>query len=433
MGLKYFVIVSLVLGVELSFVNARGGVGLPSARPEAVGFSAERLSRFDALMRRMIHDKEFAGIVTMVARHGKVLQSKAYGLRDIGSGAPMQTDSIFRIYSMTKPVTGVAMMILYEEGKWSPADPIAKYIPEFANLKVLGGFDSQRKMLLEDPVHPPTMRELMSFTAGFAGGWGTSPEDKLFQDESGHNAILGASSLEMMIDRLAKLPLVYQPGTRWLYGLSTDIQGYLVQQLSGKPFAQFLQERIFEPLGMTDTAFYVPRNKWDRFATLYERTDKGDLVIAPGFPTYHFDREPGLPSGGAGLVSTAGDFLKFEQMLLNGGELAGVRILGPTTLSLMRANHLSETLTLTETLGDQLAGMGWGYDVGVITDPTLTGCLCGKDTYFWRGGAYTWFWVDPINDLVFVGMAQRQGDLFRPDVLQLSQQTLYQALIDANK
>jgi CubicO group peptidase (beta-lactamase class C family) len=431
--LQHLIIVSLVLGVLGPSANARGSSALPATKPEAVGFSSERLSRFDALMRRLVEEKEFAGIVTMAARHGKVFHSKAYGLRDIASSAPMLKDSIFRIYSMSKTVTGVAMMILYEEGKWSPADPIAKYIPEFANLKVIKSFDAQGKTLWEDPVHPPTMRELMSNTAGFGYGLGTTRDDKLYQDESGHNVILGAPSLETMINRLAKLPLLYQPGTRWVYSISMDIQGYLIQKLSGKPFAQFLQERIFEPLGMTDTGLYVPKEKWDRFATTYERTDRGELVATSDFPTYHFDREPALPSGGGGVVSTAGDFLKFEQMLLNGGELAGVRILGPETVNLMTENHLPQALTLTETQGDPFSGIAWGYDVGVISEPSLMGCPCGKGTYFWRGVAWTWFWVDPINDLVIVGMVQRLGNIPPPNIAQLSQQMLYQALVDTEK
>jgi CubicO group peptidase (beta-lactamase class C family) len=431
---KYCLVIGLMVGAFVApSTKAGDGPRLPLTEPEAVGFSSERLNLLDALMRRMVEEREFAGIVTIAARHGKVFHSKAYGLRDIASGAPMQKDSIFRIYSMTKPVTGVAMMILYEEGKWSPSDSISKYIPEFANLKVLKGYDSQGKMLLEDPAHPPTIRELMSNTAGFGGGFGSTPEDKLYQDDNGHNAILGAPSLQAMIDRLAKLPLFYQPGTRWVYGLSMDIQGYLVQKLSGKPFAQFLKQRIFEPLGMSDTAFYVPKEKESRFATCYDRTDAGELVVTADFPTYHFDQEPPTPAGGGGLVSTAGDFLKFSQMLLNGGELAGVRILGPKTVNLMRVDHLPETLTLTETLGNQFAGIGWGYDIGVVADPSLMGCPCGKDTFFWLGGARTWFWADPSNDIVFVGMVQRLGNILKPNLFQLSQQTLYQALLDAKK
>ena len=421
-------------GLVGTTATAQHRTELPQVKPEAVGFSSERLRNLDLLMRRLVDEKDFAGIVTIAARHGKVFQSQAYGLRDIASQAPMQKDSIFRLYSMTKPVTGVAMMILYEEGKWSPGDPISKYIPEFANLKVLKGYDEQGKMLLEDPVHPPTLRELMTHTAGFGLGFGNSAQDKLYQDENGHNRIMEAPSLEEMIHRLAKLPLLYQPGTRWVYGVSMDIQGYLVEKLSGKPFPQFLKERIFDPLGMSDTDFYVPKEKWGRFASCYRRTDQGELVSTPNvIPSFQFDREPPLASGGGGLVSTAGDYLKFAQMLLNGGELGGVRILGPKTVDLMREDHLAQPLTMTETLGGSALGMRWGYDVSVITDPALMGCPCGKDTYWWGGAAGTWFWIDPANDLVFVGMVQRLGNILAPDPLALSQATLYQALVDPKK
>ena len=429
---EYCLIGSLLVGTLLgTSATAQHRADLPQVKPETVGFSSERLRNLDFLMRRLVDEKEYAGIVTVAARHGKVFQSQAYGLRDIASHAPMQRDSIFRLYSMTKPVTGVAMMILYEEGRWSPRDPISKYIPEFANLKVLKGYDTQGKMLLEDPVHPPTISELMTHTAGFGFGFGKGAENKLYQDENGRNIVMAAPSLEEMIHRLAKLPLLYQPGTRWVYGVSMDIQGYLVEKLSGKPFPQFLKERIFDPLGMSDTGFYVPKEKWGRFASLYERTDKGELVSVPDVPTFQFDREPALPSGGGGLVSTAGDYLKFAQMLLNGGELAGTRILGPKTVDLMREDHLAERLTMTETIGASATGMRWGYDVAVITDPALLGCPCGKDTYWWGGAAGTWFWIDPSSDLVFVGMVQRLGQT--PDELALSQATLYQALIDPKK
>jgi CubicO group peptidase (beta-lactamase class C family) len=423
-----FLLVGVLLGTS---AMAQHRADLPQVKPEAVGFSSERLRSLDMLMRRLVDEKEYAGIVTMAARHGKVFQSQAYGLRDMAGRAQMRQDSIFRIYSMTKPVTGVAMMMLYEEGKWSPGDPLSKYIPEFAGLKVLKGYDAQGKMLLEDPVHPPTMRELMTHTAGFGFGFGQSAENKLYQDEHGGNVVMGAPSFEEMIHRLAKLPLLYQPGTRWVYGVSMDIQGYLVEKMSGRPFPQFLKERIFDPLGMSDTGFYVPEEKKGRLTSLYQRTGNGELVSIPDIPTFQFDREPALPSGGGGLVSTAGDYLKFAQMLLNGGELAGVRLLGPKTVDLMRENHLPEPLTMTETLGESATGMRWAYDIAVITDPGLLGIPCGKDTFWWGGAAGTWFWVDPANDLVFVGMVQRLGQ--RPDELALSQATLYQALIDPRK
>ena len=328
-SIAYALVVTLTVGGFLEApAYAQQTIALPDTKPEAVGFSSERLRRLDTVMQRMVDDKEFAGIVTVAARHGRIFQSKAYGRQDIASGSPMETDSIFRIYSMSKPITGVAMMILYEEGKWSPEDPISKYIPEFANLKVFKGMDGEGKMLLEDPAHPPTMRELMSHTAGFSYGSGDDPVDKLYRDKQGANAILRAPSLQEMVNRLSRIPLLYQPGTRFVYSVLVDIQGYLVQKLSGKPLPEFLKERIFDPLGMKDTGFFVPKDKRGRFATLYKASDTGELNAVPESDPMFIrqDVEPALPSGGGGLVSTAADYLRFAQMLLNGGDLAGARI-----------------------------------------------------------------------------------------------------------
>jgi len=238
---------------------------LSGVKPEAVGFSSERLGRLDAVMQRQVDEKQFAGIVTVLARHDKVVEYKAYGTKDLASGAPMTRDTIFRVYSMSKPVTGVAMMILYEEGKWLPSDPISKYIPEFAHLKVFKGVDQDGKLFLEDPVHPPTMGELMTHTAGFTyGQFGDTPVHKMYLEQH----VQDSGSLQEMIDKLAKIPLLYQPGTRWVYSMSVDIQGYIVEKLSGESLPDFMREHIFEPLGMKDTGFYVPAEKRSRFATL---------------------------------------------------------------------------------------------------------------------------------------------------------------------
>ena len=225
---------------------------LPTATPESVGFAARRAStRWTTAMQDLVDKKHLAGIVTLVARHGKVVQHKAYGVQSLETGAPMKLDTIARIYSMTKPITGVAMMMLYEEGKWKPSDPIAKHIPEFANLKVYAG-EKDGQPILEAPAHPPTMGELMSHSAGFTYGlFGNTPVDKMYRA----NNPLEAPSLQAMIDRLSTLPLLYQPGTQWVYSVSVDIQGYLVEKLSGKTFPEFLRTRLFEPLGMVDTAF----------------------------------------------------------------------------------------------------------------------------------------------------------------------------------
>jgi len=403
---------------------------LSENKPETLGFSSERLDRLHAVMQQEVAQKQLAGIVTLLARHGKVVEERTYGKKDIASGAPMTRDTIFRILSMTKPVTGVAMMILYEEGKWHPSDPISKYIPEFAHLKVFKGADDSGKMILEDPVHPPTMHELMTHTAGFTYGFfGNTLVDKMYVDEK----VWQSQSLQEMMDKLAKIPLLYQSGTRWVYSASTDIQGYIVEKLSGQSLPDFMQQRIFGPLGMKDSGFYVPPEKRNRFATLYASGQNGELVVnaAPGATPDDYATQPSLPTGGGGMVSTAEDYLRFAQMLLNGGELDGVRILAPATVALMTANHLAPSLMTGEfSVGPVTIrpGLGWGYDCAVFTDPLEADAVVGKGTFFWLGAADTWFWADPTNDLIFIGMTQRRIGPGEPDVEALSQPAVYQAL-----
>jgi CubicO group peptidase (beta-lactamase class C family) len=397
-------------------------------KPESLGFSSERLERLHTTMQREVDEKELAGIVTILMRHGKVVEERTYGKKDIASGAPMTKDTIFRIYSMTKPVTGVAMMLLYEEGKWHPSEPISKYIPEFAHLKVFKGADASGNMILEDPVHAPTMSELMTHTAGFTYGFfGSTLVDKMYNEQK----VLESQSLKEMIDRLAKIPLLCQPGTRWVYSVSMDIQGYIVEKLSGQSLPEFMEQRIFGPLGMKDTGFFVPKEKRNRFATLYREDKEGHLAAdaADGGAPTDYAAQPSEPSGGGGMVSTAEDYLRFAQMLLNEGELDGVRILAPATVQLMTSNHLAASLMTGEIRLGPGPGLGWGYDCAVFTDPLQAGELFGKGTFFWAGAADTWFWVDPTNDVVFVGMTQRMLGPKWPDVMALSQPTVYQALL----
>ncbi|HEY4709255.1 MAG TPA: serine hydrolase domain-containing protein [Candidatus Acidoferrales bacterium] len=406
--------------------------GTPSMKPESLGFSSERLERLHAAMQQEVDQKRLAGVVTLLSRHGKVVEFRAYGKKDLASGAPMTTDTIFRAFSMTKVVTGVAMMILYEEGKWHPADPVSKYIPEFAHLKVFKGVDANGKMILEDPVHPPTMHELMTHTAGFTYGvFGDGPVDKLYQTQG----VMQSKSLQEMINKLANIPLLYQPGTRWVYSVSMDIQGYIIEKLSGQSLPDFMHEYIFAPLGMNDTGFFVPRNKWNRFATLYGENDKGELVPSPamaGAGLGDYIAQPTMPSGGGGMITTAQDYMRFAQMLLNSGELDGVRILAPSTVQLMTSNHLAPNLMTGEfSIGPEAIrpGMGWGYDCAVFTDPAQADEIVGKGTFFWLGAADTWFWVDPTNDLIFVGMTQHMIGPNQPNVEALSRPTVYQALV----
>lgn len=380
---------------------------LPMAAPESVGFAAGGLDKMDAGMQALVDQKHLSGIVTLVARHGKVAQHKAYGVQSLETGAPMKLDTIARIYSMTKPVTGVAMMMLYEEGKWKPSDPIAKHIPEFANLKVHAA-DKDGQPVFEAPVHPPTMGELMSHSAGFTYGlFGNTPVDKMYQAANP----LGQPSLPAFINTMATLPLLYQPGTKWVYSVSVDIQGYLVEKLSGKSFPEFLRTRVFEPLGMVDTGFSVAADKVSRVATIYSWSrDKSALVPEPVDP--NISKTPGLPSGGGGLYGTAADYFRFAQMLLNGGELNGKRLLKKDTVTMMRSNVLSnEVLNGGNGVGQARfsPAQGFGYDFAVVLDPDGAKRQVGKNSFWWWGIAGTWFWIDPTNDLLFVGIIQRRA------------------------
>jgi CubicO group peptidase (beta-lactamase class C family) len=405
---------------------------LPPAKPGSAGFSAERLKLLDAAFQQTVDRHQFAGVVTMMARHGKLVWEKAYGQQDTASKKEMQRDVIFRIYSMTKPITGTAMMILYEEGRWKPSDPIAKYIPQFSDLKVYSGKERGGKAKWVAPTHPPTLGELMSHTAGFAYGFTGDAVDRLYEK----SGCLAAKSLDDFIAKLAKLPLAYQPGEAWRYSVSVDIQGYLVEKLSGKPFPEFVRERILAPLGMHDTDFFVPPAKMSRLATMYkpDPTQTG-LVAVPH--DAEVSQVPAMPSGGGGMYSTAADYLRFAQMLLNGGELSGVRVLSPSTVQLMRSNHLPErVLTGKYGIGPYFMqpGLGFGYDVAVLEDPIKLGSTAGKGTYLWNGLAGTWFWIDPTNDLVFVGMVQRlASEPGMPDMENLSRALVYQALTEPAK
>jgi len=406
--------------------------GLPAAQPESVGFSAERLKKLNVELRRLVDEQEFAGIVSLVARHGKLVNADVYGSQDLAARTPLQRDTIFRIYSMTKPVTGVAMMMLYEEGKWHPDDLLSKYIPEFAGLKVYTGANPDGTPALKAPKRPPTLGDLMSHTAGFTYGiFGNSPVDQLYRADNP----LAAPSLRDFIAKMSKLPLAYEPGEQWVYSVSVDIQGYMVEKLSGQSLPDFMRTRIFEPLGMADTAFSVPQNKLARLATVYAM-DAQSHRLNPQPHDPNVTATPGMPSGGGGLYGTANDYLRFAQMLLNGGELEGRRLLAPATVALMRANHLPPTL-MDPRFGIGLyrmrPGFGFGYDVAVFEDPQKVGSTTGKGTYLWDGAAGTWFWIDPSNDIVFVGMIQRMIAGGIPNAESLSRALVHQALLDASK
>jgi CubicO group peptidase (beta-lactamase class C family) len=432
------VVVVSVSAQKASPAKSAGGGGeraatidMNLAKPEAVGFSAERLENLHKLMQGTVDRKELPGAVTILARHGKVVDYRVYGVKDMESGAKLEKDSIFRDFSMTKPVTAVAMMILYEQGKWLPMDPISKFIPEFAHLKVFKDVDAAGNMVVEEPKHAPTMGELMTHTAGFTYGFfGNTAVDKEYAKQN----VMGSKSLQEFIDKVAKIPLMYQPGTKWSYSASMDVQGYIIEKLSGQSLPDFYAEHIFKPLGMKDAGFFVPAEKRDRFVTLYQGATNEPLKPATAGGNY--DQTPGMPSGGGGMVSTAEDYFRFASMLANGGELNGVRIISPESVALMSSNHLAPNL-LTGEFGIGMhtmrAGFGYGYNCAVIFDPPMAGFPDGKGEYFWDGAAGTWFWVDPTNDVVFVGMIQRMLGPASPNVEYGSRSTIYGALVEPKK
>lgn len=414
---------------------ARVPLSMSEVKPETVGFSTERLARLHALMQETVDKKQEVGIVTLLARHGKIVDFRTYGQRDREAGAPMTKDTIFRDFSMTKPVTGVAMMILYEEGKWLPSDPISKFIPEFAHLKVFKEVGPDGQMVLEDPIHPPTIGELMTHTAGFTYGiFGNTPVDKMM----GEKKVWASHDLHEFVEKLSTIPLLYQPGTKWVYSVSMDIEGYIVERISGQSFPDFVRDHIFSPLGMKDAGFYVPQEKRGRFAQLYVTGGQGELVadVTGGGLSGPFAAQPTMPSGGGGMVSTTEDYYRFLEMLLNHGELEGKRILAPSSVALMTSNHLRPEL-LADKFGigsmTLRPGFGYGYTCAVAFDPLEANMSEGKGSFSWGGAAGTWFWADPTNDLVFIGMVQRMMGPASPNIESVSRSLVYQALVDPQK
>lgn len=410
----------------------------PAASPESVGFDSARLKMLDAYMAKVVADGRVAGMTTLLARHGKVVEFNTYGKTSLEGGKLMPKDEIFRIYSMSKPLTGVAMMILFEQGKWRLDDPVTRYVPEFKNLKVMVSADKDGKITaVEDMKRPPTMREIMSHTAGFGYGLGDKhPVDKLYREKK----VLGATGLHQMIERTAEIPLMYQPGTDWSYSSAVDIQGYIVEKLSGEPFGQFLAEHVFGPLKMKDTGFYTGAAKANRLAAVYVfnketgKIEEAKELFGSAMPDY--SKPPAMESGGGGMVSTTWDYSRFCQMILNKGVLDGVRILSPASVELMDTNVIPHTV-LVKSNGTSVAqfneAVGFGLDFQVVKDARAAGMLEGDKTMSWGGAAGTWFWIDPTDDVLFVGMIQRMGGTGGDDLGTQARTLTYQALLHPEK
>ena len=410
--------------------------------PEAVGFDSARLKRMDEYMAKVVADGRVAGMTTLLARHGKIVEFKTYGKTSLATGQAMPKDEIFRIYSMSKPLTGVAMMILFEQGKWRLDDPVTRYVPEFKNLKVMVEADKDGKITkVEDMKRPPTMREIMSHTAGFGYGLGDKhPVDKLYREKR----VLASNGLHQMIERTAEIPLMYQPGTNWSYSSAVDIQGYIVEKLSGKPFGQFLQENVFVPLKMKDTGFSTGPEKAKRLAAVYvgevvNNKPTGKIVEAGelfGNTMPDYSKPPAMESGGGGLVSTTIDYARFCQMILNKGQLDGVRILAPSSIELMDTNVIPHNVLVSNN-GTGVAqfneAVGFGLDFMVVKDARAAGMNEGDKTMSWGGAAGTWFWIDPTYDVIYVGMIQRMGGTGGDDLGTMARTLTYQALVHPEK
>jgi CubicO group peptidase (beta-lactamase class C family) len=367
----------------LSLVGSVAAGELPSASPEDVGMSAAKLKQAKEAVQALVDKKQLAGAVWVVARRGKVVQLEAVGAMDADSGKPMKPDAIFRIYSMSKPITTVAAMILWEEGRFKLDDPVALYLPEFKNLRVQEGKGDETV-----PAKPPmTVRDLMRHTSGLTYGFSSdTPVDKLYRDRKVLDA---GGTLQDMVEKLGKIPLRYQPGTRFNYSVSVDVLGRLVEVVSGKPLDVFFEERIFKPLDMKDSGFFVPEDQVERFTAVHGAGTKGGgLKVTETAAKSRYLHKPKLLSGGGGLVSTARDYLRFCQMMLNGGELDGKRLLRKETVKSMSRNQLPK----------EAQTPGFGFGLGFAVD--------AQGEYSWGGAASTHFWIAPRPELTVVALEQ---------------------------
>jgi CubicO group peptidase (beta-lactamase class C family) len=418
----------LILVGTLFLAIAASAQNLPSAKPETVGLSAERLERISTAVQKSIDDKRLAGAVTLVVRHGRIAWFKAQGMQDREAAKPMRPDTIFRICSMSKPIASVAVMMLYEEGHFRLEDPISKYLPEFKNPRILVKPASGASYTIPAS-REITIRDLLRHTSGITYQW--NPDlGPMYKDANvAHGMLPYDGTIGDSVERLAKLPLLFNPGEHWEYGLSVDVLGRLVEVVSGKTFDEFLRTRIFEPLGMKDTSFYPPDNKLDRLATAYTYyPDKGlnrfpDTPITEGPFTYSADYPYNgakkLFSGGAGLTSTAMDYARFCQMMLDGGKLGDVRLLSRKSVELMTHDQLGKIAP------DNAFGLGFGID-GVKNPPAEIGT---PGEFNWGGFFYTTFSVDTKEQMivVFMGQLHPAGDL--PLDHQIHD-LAYQAIID---
>jgi CubicO group peptidase (beta-lactamase class C family) len=407
------------------------------ANPESVGMSSARLERIGPAMRSYIDRGVYAGVRALVARRGVVVHDEAYGLADKEAGRPMTADAIFRLYSMTKPIVCTALMTLYEEGRFRLIDPVARYIPSFADVRVREADGSLRA-----PKRPMMIRDVMTHTSGLAYGFlGETPVGALYQ---GRKLDDPSVSLAEAIDDIAKLPLAFDPGARWHYSIGIDVAARLIEVIAGKSLGEFLHERIFAPLDMADMGFTVPESKRGRLAAMYGRDDlfnpgktfidhfedwtKGVNNRNDVSKTYPVDKPGTFERGGYGLFGTMGDYYRFAQMLCNGGEFEGKRVIGRKTLALMHSNHIAPELLPLQLDGLPLPGYGFGLGSRVLLDVAASGKPGSAGEFGWAGAAKTYYWVDPVEQLVALFMTQSMSSFDLPE--QDLAAIVYGAIVD---
>ncbi len=367
--------------------------------PERMGFSPVKLQELENHFQGYVEANKLAGLTTLVARNGKLVHLKAYGVANKETGSAMRQDSVFRVYSMTKPITGVAMMMLWEEGRYKLDDPVSKYLPAFRDQKVFVGLHEDGKFQTEPAAREMTIRDLMRHTSGLTYGlFADTPVDRAYR---GAGLFAEETDLKTLVDKLAEQPLLYHPGQAWVYSLATDVQGRLIEVLSGKSLDAFFEDRIFKPLGMVDTGFQVRPDQMDRFVEIYAIDTEKGLTAYRGDMFTDFTKMPALLSGGGGLVSTTMDYFRFAQMLANGGAYNNTRLLKASSVEMMRKDQLPDNLA---GIAGGKQGLGFGLNVAVVKDIEKAGGKGRNGEYFWGGMANTLFWIDPEEQVVAMMM-----------------------------
>ena len=379
---------------------------LSLSEPEKVGISSTGLIRIDSVMQRYVNENKLPGMITMIARKGKLVNFKEYG--SLNEGSPMRSDAIFRIASMTKPVTSVAIMILFEEGRLNLDDPVSKYIPEFKDLKVFSSKDING-VHLEKQIKLMTIKHLLTHTSGLGSGAEDTYIDSLYRI-----ANINEGTLKEEIQKLTQIPLKYQPGTRWHYGLSTDVLGYIIENVSGQSLDMFFKERIFQPLHMVDTDYSIPEDKLNRVAAVYSMSDNGIKIL--NIPEINNVSAPAKNiRGNGGLLSTATDYMIFSQMLLNKGEYNGSRILKRETVELITSNQLTDEIMPDDVfLSKIMSGMGFGLGFAIMKDESHANKIGSVGSFWWSGAANTYFFIDPKEDLILIFMTQFVPSFYYP-------------------